>query len=112
MLGHYLCNSEAQRVTTQEFDFFDCAGHQVIALADVPRLWAFSPESFGGEWDDLVRTRQLKPGARVWIVQAGWGASIAPDLPQVRPDLVPEHFRSFGRNISVFRLSPKPNASM
>jgi 4-amino-4-deoxy-L-arabinose transferase-like glycosyltransferase len=110
MLAHYLCDTKPKKVTTTEFDFFDCAGHHIIALAEVPRLWAFTPESFGGEWDDLVRTQQLKPGANVWVVQAGWGASIALDLPQVRPDLIPEQLRSFGRNISLFRLSPRPIA--
>jgi hypothetical protein len=134
MLGHYLCNvapdapsggaggrgvrrytiREALPAQTagSEFDIFDCARHRVISLADLPRFWAFTPESFKDEWDHLLRTQQSRVGANVWVVQAGWGASIAPDLPRVRSDLIPEQFHSFGRNISVFRLSTNPGSSV
>jgi hypothetical protein len=134
MLGHYLCNvapdapsgaaggrgvlcyttrdTNPERVTTSGFDSFYCAGHHIVSLADMPRFWVFTPESFKDEWDHLLRAQQLKSGANVWVVQAGWGGSIAPDLARLRSDLIPEQFHSFGRNISVFRMSTSSSSSV
>ncbi len=111
MLGQYLCEQKPLRVERSGFDSFDCAGHHIISTTDSPRLWAFTPETFPGYWDDLARTQELKPGTNVWVVQAGWGASIASDLPRVCPDLSPLRSESFGRNITIFRLTVANRAS-
>jgi len=109
LLGHYLCEHKPERIENSGFDFFECAGHRIFSTTDSPRLWAFTPEAFPKYWDDLARTQQLKPGANVWVVQAGWGGSIASDLPRVRSDLIPTQVEPFGRNITIFRLTvPKP----
>jgi hypothetical protein len=104
-LGHYLCKQKPVRAESSGFDSFDCADHHIISTSDSPRLWAFTRESFPGYWDDLARTQLLKPGTDVWVIQAGWGASIALDLPRVRPDLNLSRLESFGRNITIFRLT-------
>jgi hypothetical protein len=110
LLGHYLCETKLERQATSDFESFDCAGHHVISLADVPRFWSFTPETFSIAWDELLSARQLKPGDNVWVIQAGWGASIAPDLARLRADLIPEQIQSFGRNITFFRLSSKTSS--
>jgi len=104
-LGHYLCKQKPVRIERSGFDSFDCADHHIISTSDSPRLWGFTPESFPGYWDDLARTQQLNPGTNVWVVQAGWGASMASGLLRVRPDLNPSRVESFGRNITIFRLT-------
>jgi hypothetical protein len=116
LLGHYLCEQKPVRTESSGFDVFDCASHHIISTTDSPRLWSFTPRAFPQYWDDLARTRRLKPGTNVWVVQAGWGASIASDLPRVRPDLNPSPVESFGRNITIFRLTvatavSRPDAS-
>jgi hypothetical protein len=53
----------------------------------------------------MVRTHDLKPGQTVWIFQAGWDIGLARDLQQNNPDYRDLRAESFGRNISLFRLS-------
>jgi len=111
LLGHYLCEHKPARIENSGFDFFECADHRIFSTTDSPRLWAFTPEAFPKYWDDLARTQQLEPGTNVWVVQAGWGGSIASDLPRVHPDLIPTQVEPFGRNITIFRLTvPKPES--
>jgi hypothetical protein len=109
MLSHYLCGQRPPVIGNSGFQMFQCGGHQIISAP--PRMWMFTSESFPKYWDELVAKYRLHPGSGVWVVQAGWGASIAPDLQRKGGDLAPLDSKSFGRNISVFKLSVGQGAS-
>jgi hypothetical protein len=108
MLGHYLCGQKPAVVGVSDFQSFSCDNHQIISAA--PLVWMFDAQTFLKIWDEFVAKYQLRPGTRVWIVQAGWGAAIAPALEHRRDDILPEQQRSFGRNISAFRLTVAQNS--
>ena len=74
-------------------------------------MWMFAPETFPKYWDDAVSKTGLEVGNAVWVVQAGWGASIAPGLQHIRSDISPLDVQSFGRNITVFKLTVGSPAS-
>jgi hypothetical protein len=74
-------------------------------------MWMFTSQSFPKYWDEFVAKYGLHAGSSVWVVQAGWGASLAPDLQRKRGDLAPLESESFGRNISVFKLIVGQGAS-
>jgi hypothetical protein len=109
MLSHYLCGQRPTVTGTSDFQMFQCAGHEIISAP--PRMWMFTSQSFPKYWDELVAKYGLHPGSSVWVVQAGWGAAIAPDLQRKGGDLAPLDSKSFGRNISVFKLSVGQGAS-
>ena len=103
MLGHYLCGQKPAVIDVSGFQSFHCAQHEIISAP--PHFWMFGPDSFPQVWDDLVGTYDLKAGSHVWVVRAGWGAAIAPGLEHKRSDITPAEARSFGRNLSAFRLT-------
>jgi hypothetical protein len=102
ILSHYLCGQRPPVIGISSFQMFQCAGHEIISAP--PRMWMFTYGSFPRYWDELVAKYGLHPGSAVWVVQAGWGASIASDLHRERGDLAPLESESFGRNISIFKL--------
>jgi len=108
MLGHYLCGQKPAVIGVSDFQSFRCDNHQIISAA--PLVWMFDAQSFPKIWDEFVAKYQLRPGTHVWIVQAGWGAAIAPALEHKPSDISPEQQRSFGHNISAFRLTVAQNS--
>jgi hypothetical protein len=102
MLRHYLCRQMPGKIGVSGFQQFRCAGHQIISTP--PRMWMFTPETFPTYWSQMISQFGLQPGTGIWVVQAGWGASIAPDLQRVRPDLRPEKIQNFGQHISMLQL--------
>ncbi|MGA9509044.1 MAG: glycosyltransferase family 39 protein [Candidatus Sulfotelmatobacter sp.] len=105
ILGHYLCQQrpisfEAAPVT---FEQFSCGGHRVVSQDY--KGWQFWAPNFSQEWHRLVEDYKLKPGDRVWIVQAGWGVSLPQDLQHHFEEFRDLHFESFGKNILIFKLT-------
>jgi hypothetical protein len=47
----------------------------------------------------------LKPGQTVWIYQAGWDLGLEREMQERLPDFHDLKAESFGRNISLFKLS-------
>ncbi len=109
MLSHYLCGQKPGVIGVSGYQKFQCAGHEIISAP--PHMWMFTAETFPAYWDELIPYSGLVPGKTVWVVQAGWGASIAPDLQRVRDDLAPVKVQAFGRNISVVELRVKDQRS-
>ena len=110
MLSHYLCQQPPSiEVMDSRFQRFHCGGHNIVSAP--PRMWMFAPETFPKYWDDAVSKTGLEVGNAVWVVQAGWGASIAPGLQHIRSDISPLDVQSFGRNITVFKLTVGSPAS-
>jgi 4-amino-4-deoxy-L-arabinose transferase-like glycosyltransferase len=76
LLGYYLGRNQ---VTTRfmpgpgELVEFPYGGYRVVASY----LWSFpSPECFDGELERFVAAYDLRPGDRVWALDAGWGVNI------------------------------------
>ena len=47
----------------------------------------------------------LKPGQTVWVFQAGWDIDLAKQLQEKVPEFHDLKTQSFGRNITLFKLS-------
>ncbi len=122
MLGHYLCvrqtsisgpgvdasdflgpRTEFVPALMPTFQVLHCGDHSLILSP--AREWMFAPETFPRSWDEFVAQNALKPGSDVWVVQAGWGVVIAPELQHKRSDISPSDIQFFGRNISMFKLT-------
>jgi hypothetical protein len=102
MLSHYLCGQRPTVIGISDFQMFQCAGHEIISTP--PRMWMLTSQTFPKYWEEVVAKYGLRAGTGVWVVQAGWGAGIAPDLQRKRNDLAPRESESFGRNINMFKL--------
>jgi len=105
LLGHYLCRQKPIQRTwiASGFDVFECEGHRVISVHY--RDWSFTPASFPLQWEEVVRTYKLPQDSGVWIFQAGWGADIAPQLKTNYAEFHELPAQSFGRNITIFKLT-------
>jgi hypothetical protein len=53
----------------------------------------------------MVRLYYLKPGDTVWVFQAGWDVHLADELKEKFPDFREMNVQSFGRNITIFKLT-------
>jgi len=122
MLGHYLCvqqtamsgpgvgandfmgpRTEVIPALMPTFQVLHCGDHSLVLSP--AREWMFAPETFPRSWDEFVVQNALRPGSDVWVVQAGWGVGIAPELQHKRSDISPSDIQFFGRNISMFKLT-------
>ena len=106
ILGHYLCQQRpiSLEVTPADFEQFSCDGHQIVA-SDFRAAWMFWAENFPKEWQRAVQSYNLKPGATVWIVQAGWGVDLPEDLRRHFAEFHGLRFEWFGNNIKIFRMT-------
>lgn len=112
-LSHYLCRQQPVVIELLGRDFvkFSCAGHRVISTRFETTV--FTAETFLSRWDEMVRAQGLKPGDTVWVFQAGWDIGLAQDLQRKFPEFRDLKAESFGRNITLFRLTvgqPMPGA--
>ena len=53
----------------------------------------------------MVKAYNLNPGQTVWIFQAGWDIALAQELKEKVPGFRDLKAESFGRNISLFKLT-------
>ena len=104
LLRFYLCPEISfTGLPPAAFRTFPCGGHRAISLG--PETNVLTANSFPRRWDEMVRTHDLKPGQTVWIFQAGWDIGLARELQERVPKFRDLRAESFGRNISLFRLS-------
>lgn len=105
LLAQYLCPEQPMLFSTSvtNLEDFQCSGYRIVATGS--ELYTFTAENFPHWRDELLRLYPLKPDESVWMVQAGWEVYLAHDLQakftQFR-DLNPQ---SFGRNITIFKLT-------
>jgi hypothetical protein len=106
VLGHYLCGQKPIRfeASIPDFEGFSCDGVRVIS-ASYKAATLFDANRFFNSWNRLVETYRLKPGATVWIVQAGWGVNLPEDLRRQFAEFHDLRFESFGNNIRIFMLT-------
>ena len=109
LLAHYLCPEQPMsfKPSITSLEEFPCSGYRIVAAG--PDLYIFTAENFTRRWDELARLGPLKSGQPVWVIQAGWEVNLSQELqsrfPEFR-DLVPQ---SFGKNITIFRLTISPS---
>jgi hypothetical protein len=105
LLSHYLCPQRPMAFDNSitNLQAFDCAGYHVIS-AD-PHTWRFDAQTFESKWNELVRTYNLKPGDKVWVIQEGWDIKLAAELRNQFSELRSLRSESFGGNITMFELT-------
>jgi hypothetical protein len=104
LLRFYLCPEVIPvALASGEFRTYTCGGHRVISTTSETNV--FTADSFPGRWNEMVKTYNLNPGQTVWIFQAGWDIALARELKEKIPRLHDLKSESFGRNISLFKLT-------
>jgi len=106
VLGHYLCGQKPITFEAPALDFegFSCDGVRVVS-ASYKAATLFDANRFFNSWNRLIETYRLKPGATVWIAQAGWGVDLPEDLQRQFAEFRDLRFESFGNNIKIFKLT-------
>lgn len=109
-LAYYYCavdNTFFMSWSRSNFDPFTCHGHVIVPL----HFWYLRPEGLALPFENMVHNLGLKPGARVWIFQAGWGGNLIARLPR---DLAQFHCvtpTTFGENITIVPVMVGPDFS-
>ena len=104
LLRFYLCPEVSfSGLPPAAFRTFSCGGHRVISLS--PETNVLTADVFPRRWNEMVSAYGLKPGQTVWIFQAGWDIGLARELQEKVPEFRDLKADSFGRNISLFKLS-------
>ena len=114
LLGYYLCPEQPVPFSAPvgSLEQFPCNGYRGVAAA--PDLYIFTAENFLPRWNKLLRDVPLKSGQAVWVVQAGWEVDLAPELQSRVPEFRELKPQTFGRNITIFKLTagrPVPGTS-
>lgn len=117
MLGYYLGSDQvteipmAVRTLVPDDTFVDYSygGYQVVAP---PTLWTFDRESFVARLASFREEYQLKRSDSVWVVDAGWGATIGSNQFPFAPDVSVSQVQRFGDNIIVFQVKSTASESV
>ncbi len=108
LLRFYLCPEISfSGLPPAAFRTFSCGGHRAISLG--PETNVLTAEIFPRRWDEMVSAYGLKSGQTVWLFQAGWDIGLARELKEKVPEFRDLKAESFGRNISLFKLSVGQN---
>ncbi len=104
ILGHYLCGQQpiAMEPAPAGYAQFSCAGHRIIGKSF---RWIFAADQFPQDWQDLMQAFVVKPGAAVWVWEAGWATNIADDLQEHASGFHDLRYQAFGKNIKIFKLT-------
>jgi|HubBroStandDraft_6_1064221.scaffolds.fasta_scaffold00818_2 hypothetical protein len=105
LLGYYLCPQQPVvfAAPVGSFEDFQCGGHRIVAAG--PDLYIFSGQSFPSRWNELQRSFPLRSGQAVWVIQAGWEVNLWQELQSGVPGLRDLRPRSFGKNITISRMT-------
>ena len=108
LLRFYLCPQAGSGLLTAGFKEYSCGGYRVISTSSETSI--LTADIFTHRWNDMVSTYNLKPGQTVWIFQAGWNIGLAQELQQTVPEFHDLRYETFGRNISLFKLTTQPSS--
>jgi Dolichyl-phosphate-mannose-protein mannosyltransferase len=105
LLGYYLCPQQPVLffAAVGSSEEFQCNGHLVVAAG--PDLYIFTAENFPPRWNNLLHSYPLESGQSVWVLQAGWEVDLSHELQSGLPGFRELDSESFGRNITIFRLT-------
>ncbi len=114
MLGHYLCRQKPviYNNSISGFLVFNCAGHRIVST--LHDLWAFTPQTFLEQWNELVRAGNFQPGEAIWVGQVGWIVTLDDTLRKQFPEFHNLQTNTFGNNIRFFSIrvgQPLPAAA-
>ena len=80
---------------------FKCHGYTIASY----QAWEMQAPFFLANFPRIARAQNLKPGDKVWVVQSGWGVTLARELISSNPQFCCLKFKNFGDNISIFQLA-------
>ncbi len=105
LLTFYLCPDSASELLFSDSAFREssCSGYRVISTGSQTNI--LTAGKFPSEWNEMVSTYNFKPGQTIWIFQAGWDIGLARELQEKLAELHDLKTDSFGRNISLFKLT-------
>lgn len=105
LLGHYLCQQKPTNFdkSTPGFSSFNCQGLRVIATDQTTNK--FTPGSLRSRWNDVIADYTFKEDETVWVVQMGWEISPVRELASGMGESRELVTQSFGRNISLLKLT-------
>lgn len=104
LLRFYLCPEVGPSDSpASEFRTYFCGGHRVISTNSETNLLTANP--FLRRWNEMADAYGLKTGQTVWVFQAGWDIDLARELQEKVPEFRALKTQSFGRNITLFRLT-------
>jgi uncharacterized membrane protein len=86
-----------------EFRTYSCGGHRVVSTNSETTV--LTANSFVRRWNEMADAYGLKLGQTVWVFQAGWDIDLAQQLQEKVPGFHDLKTQSFGRNITLFRLT-------
>lgn len=104
LLRFYLCPEVGPADSpASAFRTYSCGGHRVIATNSETNV--LTADLFLRRWNEMVKASSLKPSETVWVLQAGWDIDLAQELQEKAPGFHELKTQSFGRNITLFRLT-------
>jgi hypothetical protein len=104
LLRFYLCPEVTPSpLPAADFRTYICSGYRVISTTSETNV--LTADSFLHRYDELVSAFGLKPGQTIWIFQAGWDIALARELQEKVPELRDLKAESYGRNISLFKVT-------
>jgi len=86
---------------------FQCDGYRIASY----QAWGMQAPFFLANFPAIARGQRLKPGDKVWVVQTGWGVTMAQELISSSPQFRCLNPRHFGDNISIFQFAVGPDFS-
>jgi hypothetical protein len=104
LLRFYLCPEIGPADSpASEFRTYSCGGYRVISTNSETNV--LTANLFLRRWKEMEDVYGLKTGQSVWIFQAGWDIDLARDLQEKVSEFHDLKTQSFGRNITLFRLT-------
>jgi hypothetical protein len=80
---------------------FKCHGYTIASY----QAWGMQAPFFLVNFPTIARAQGLKPGDKVWVVQTGWGVTMAQELISSYPQFRCLNPKKFGDNIAIFQLA-------
>jgi len=117
MLGYYLGRHQVTEIPMvvrtmapdDTFVDYPYGGYHVVAP---PTTWTFDRESFVTRLASFREEYHVKRTDPVWVVDAGWGATIGSDQFPFAPDVSASQVKRFGDNIMVFQVKSMASESL
>jgi hypothetical protein len=104
LLRFYLCPEIGPADSpASEFRTYSCGGYRAISTNSETNV--LTANLFLRRWKEMEDVYGLKTGQSVWIFQAGWDIDLARDLQEKVSEFHDLKTQSFGRNITLFRLT-------
>jgi hypothetical protein len=104
LLRFYLCPAVSPSgLPSSDFRTYTCSGYRVVSTNSETNV--LTADLFLRRYDEMVSAYAFKPGQTIWIFQAGWDIALARQLQENIPEFRDLKTESFGRNISLFKLT-------